>query len=214
MLGRPQCRGLRSGFAVSAGHLQWGRVWQSIAASCALCGAFHCGGLLSPLMHVRMHGAVRADLQPTQHSTAGALSCPGQVVQLSGACRSRPASMQRAAVHAQAPVEKIPWGLLLSKPAVWALIICHFCHNWGTFILLTWMPSYYNQVCAAPCPRLVLHPGPRLVLHHAGLAPPGTLMRAGAAGPPCKHVSGTLVPCHEAAAAQKKQVQEPILSVG
>ena len=62
--------------------------------------------------------------------------------------------MQRAAVHAQAPVEKIPWGLLLSKPAVWALIICHFCHNWGTFILLTWMPSYYNQVCAAPWPPL------------------------------------------------------------
>ncbi|CAM6020223.1 unnamed protein product [Sphagnum balticum] len=46
----------------------------------------------------------------------------------------------------EAPVENIPWGLLLSKPPVWALIICHFCHNWGTFILLTWMPTYYNQV--------------------------------------------------------------------
>lgn len=40
----------------------------------------------------------------------------------------------------------IPWKLLLSKPPVWALIISHFCHNWGTFILLTWMPTYYNQV--------------------------------------------------------------------
>ncbi|GFH26674.1 MFS domain-containing protein, partial [Haematococcus lacustris] len=30
--------------------------------------------------------------------------------------------------------------------AVWAIIVCHFCHNWGTFILLTWMPTYYNQV--------------------------------------------------------------------
>jgi ACS family sodium-dependent inorganic phosphate cotransporter len=29
---------------------------------------------------------------------------------------------------------------------VWAIIVCHFCHNWGTFILLTWMPTYYNQV--------------------------------------------------------------------
>ncbi|KAJ7523416.1 hypothetical protein O6H91_18G050400 [Diphasiastrum complanatum] len=43
-------------------------------------------------------------------------------------------------------VENIPWKLLLSKAPVWALIICHFCHNWGTFILLTWMPTYYNQV--------------------------------------------------------------------
>jgi hypothetical protein len=30
------------------------------------------------------------------------------------------------------------------------LIICHFCHNWGTFILLTWMPTYYNQVFLLP----------------------------------------------------------------
>ncbi|CAI9101864.1 OLC1v1000007C1 [Oldenlandia corymbosa var. corymbosa] len=44
------------------------------------------------------------------------------------------------------PVTSIPWKLILSKPAVWALIISHFCHNWGTFILLTWMPTYYNQV--------------------------------------------------------------------
>ncbi|CDP08800.1 unnamed protein product [Coffea canephora] len=44
------------------------------------------------------------------------------------------------------PVSVIPWKLILSKPPVWALIISHFCHNWGTFILLTWMPTYYNQV--------------------------------------------------------------------
>ncbi|XP_010426983.1 PREDICTED: ascorbate transporter, chloroplastic-like [Camelina sativa] len=44
------------------------------------------------------------------------------------------------------PVTVIPWKLILSKPPVWALIISHFCHNWGTFILLTWMPTYYNQV--------------------------------------------------------------------
>ncbi|VAH96255.1 unnamed protein product [Triticum turgidum subsp. durum] len=44
------------------------------------------------------------------------------------------------------PVTSIPWKLILSKPAVWALIVSHFCHNWGTFILLTWMPTYYNQV--------------------------------------------------------------------
>ena len=40
----------------------------------------------------------------------------------------------------------IPWGLLLSKAPVWAIIISHFCHNWGVFILLTWMPTYYHDV--------------------------------------------------------------------
>ncbi|KAI3950942.1 hypothetical protein MKW92_009942 [Papaver armeniacum] len=44
------------------------------------------------------------------------------------------------------PVKEIPWKLILSKGPVWALIVSHFCHNWGTFILLTWMPTYYNQV--------------------------------------------------------------------
>jgi ACS family sodium-dependent inorganic phosphate cotransporter len=44
------------------------------------------------------------------------------------------------------PLAAVPWRLLLSKPPVWALIVSHFCHNWGTFILLTWMPTYYNQV--------------------------------------------------------------------
>lgn len=44
------------------------------------------------------------------------------------------------------PVSEIPWKKILSKAPVWALIISHFCHNWGTFILLTWMPTYYNQV--------------------------------------------------------------------
>ncbi|OAY72358.1 putative anion transporter 1, chloroplastic [Ananas comosus] len=47
---------------------------------------------------------------------------------------------------AREPVTTIPWRLILSKGPVWALIVSHFCHNWGTFILLTWMPTYYNQV--------------------------------------------------------------------
>ena len=54
---------------------------------------------------------------------------------------------ERLVCCAQKPAQEIPWKLLLSKAPVWALIVCHFCHNWGTFILLTWMPTYYNQAC-------------------------------------------------------------------
>jgi ACS family sodium-dependent inorganic phosphate cotransporter len=56
------------------------------------------------------------------------------------------ASPAPAAAPAQPAPVKIPWRLLLSRREVWAIIVCHFCHNWGTFILLTWMPTYYNQV--------------------------------------------------------------------
>ncbi|KAI3873747.1 hypothetical protein MKX03_009832 [Papaver bracteatum] len=52
----------------------------------------------------------------------------------------------RSNVVSSGSVVEIPWKLILSKRPVWALIVCHFCHNWGTFILLTWMPTYYSQV--------------------------------------------------------------------
>ncbi len=51
-----------------------------------------------------------------------------------------------ANTSSSAKPKDIPWRLLLSRKEVWAIILCHFCHNWGTFILLTWMPTYYNQV--------------------------------------------------------------------
>jgi MFS transporter, ACS family, solute carrier family 17 (sodium-dependent inorganic phosphate cotransporter), other len=40
----------------------------------------------------------------------------------------------------------IPWGRLLSQPAVWALIVNHFCSNWGLYVLLAWLPSYFVSV--------------------------------------------------------------------
>lgn len=39
----------------------------------------------------------------------------------------------------------IPWRTLLSKPAVWALIVNHFCANWVLYILLAWLPSYFHD---------------------------------------------------------------------
>ena len=34
---------------------------------------------------------------------------------------------------------------LLSKSAVWAIIVSHFCANWGTYVLLAWLPTYFNK---------------------------------------------------------------------
>ncbi|GMH19747.1 hypothetical protein Nepgr_021588 [Nepenthes gracilis] len=36
--------------------------------------------------------------------------------------------------------------VILSRAPVWALKIGHFCHTWGTIIIRTWVPTYYNQV--------------------------------------------------------------------
>lgn len=39
---------------------------------------------------------------------------------------------------------EVPWRRLLRTPAVWALISNHFCSNWGLYVLLTWLPSYFK----------------------------------------------------------------------
>ncbi|MBI1733521.1 MAG: ACS family MFS transporter [Gammaproteobacteria bacterium] len=41
--------------------------------------------------------------------------------------------------------DPIPWRLLFTSPAVWALIVNHFCSNWVLYILLTWLPSYFHD---------------------------------------------------------------------
>ncbi|MDA0979001.1 MAG: ACS family MFS transporter [Proteobacteria bacterium] len=34
---------------------------------------------------------------------------------------------------------------MLGSMAVWAIIVSHFCANWGTYVLLSWMPTYVSQ---------------------------------------------------------------------
>ena len=38
---------------------------------------------------------------------------------------------------------EIPWRLIFSKSPVWAIVIGHFCNNWGLYVLLSWLPSYF-----------------------------------------------------------------------
>ncbi|MGE0824076.1 MAG: ACS family MFS transporter [Candidatus Binatia bacterium] len=53
--------------------------------------------------------------------------------------------------------EQIPWGLLLSKAPVWAIIINHFCSNWGFYVILTWLPTYFTQVLGAELHRVGIY---------------------------------------------------------
>jgi ACS family sodium-dependent inorganic phosphate cotransporter len=41
--------------------------------------------------------------------------------------------------------ESIPWKKILSQKPVWAIIIMHFCSNWGLYVLLSWLPSYFSS---------------------------------------------------------------------
>ena len=37
----------------------------------------------------------------------------------------------------------VPWRQIFSKAPVWAIIVGHFCNNWGLYVLLSWLPSYF-----------------------------------------------------------------------
>lgn len=51
------------------------------------------------------------------------------------------------AKHAPEPKEDtdIPWGRFFRTPAIWALLINHFCSNWVLYMLLAWLPSYFRS---------------------------------------------------------------------
>jgi len=41
--------------------------------------------------------------------------------------------------------QPVPWKLLLSHSAVWAIVVNHFCANWTLYLMLTWLPSYFRD---------------------------------------------------------------------
>ena len=42
-------------------------------------------------------------------------------------------------------VRATPWARLFTTPAVWAIIVGHFCQNWALYVLLAWLPSYFKS---------------------------------------------------------------------
>jgi ACS family sodium-dependent inorganic phosphate cotransporter len=43
---------------------------------------------------------------------------------------------------ASAEPTPIPWDRLLKLPAVWAIVVGHFCSNWPLYLMSAWLPSY------------------------------------------------------------------------
>lgn len=41
--------------------------------------------------------------------------------------------------------QKVPWGEIVRSTPLRALAYVHFCNNWGFYVLLAWLPSYFTQ---------------------------------------------------------------------
>ena len=46
---------------------------------------------------------------------------------------------------ASAKPTPIPWSRLLKLPAVWAIVVAHFCSNWPLYLMSAWLPSYFAR---------------------------------------------------------------------
>jgi len=43
-------------------------------------------------------------------------------------------------------VGAVPWALLFSRPAFWALVVAHACQNNCFFTLVSWLPTYFHEM--------------------------------------------------------------------
>jgi ACS family sodium-dependent inorganic phosphate cotransporter len=41
---------------------------------------------------------------------------------------------------------RVPWKQLFTKSAIVALVVNHFCVNWSSYMLMSWLPSYFRNV--------------------------------------------------------------------
>jgi ACS family sodium-dependent inorganic phosphate cotransporter len=49
---------------------------------------------------------------------------------------------------------RVPWAAIAREKAVWAIVVAHFCSNFGFNILLLWLPTYLHHTFNVPLARL------------------------------------------------------------
>mmetsp|Transcript_20295 Transcript_20295/g.57144 ORF Transcript_20295/g.57144 Transcript_20295/m.57144 type:complete len:392 (-) Transcript_20295:184-1359(-) len=54
-----------------------------------------------------------------------------------------------ASSQPKAGAQRVPYGEFLRSGPVWAVICAHFCHNWGYYTMLAWLPSYFEMLFGA-----------------------------------------------------------------
>ena len=52
---------------------------------------------------------------------------------------------------------RVPWAAIAREQAVWAIVVAHFCSNFGFNILLLWMPTYLHHTFSVPLERVGMY---------------------------------------------------------
>jgi len=51
----------------------------------------------------------------------------------------------------------VPWHAIAREPAVWAIVLAHFCSNFGFNILLLWLPTYLHHAFGVTVARVGIY---------------------------------------------------------
>ena len=79
-----------------------------------------------------------------------AADCPENSSRVSAAELNLITSMRTAELRAT----HVPWAAIAKEKAVWAIVVAHFCSNFGFNILLLWLPTYLHHTFYVPLARV------------------------------------------------------------
>ncbi len=79
-----------------------------------------------------------------------AADCPENSTRIGAAERSLITTTRTAELRAI----RVPWAAIATEKAVWAIVVAHFCSNFGFNILLLWLPTYLHHTFNVPLARV------------------------------------------------------------
>lgn len=59
--------------------------------------------------------------------------------------------------NAEARAGRVPWAKIAREKAVWAIVLAHFCSNFGFNILLLWLPTYLHHTFGVTLARVGIY---------------------------------------------------------
>jgi len=59
--------------------------------------------------------------------------------------------------NAEARAGRVPWAKIMREKAVWAIVLAHFCSNFGFNILLLWLPTYLQHTFGVAVARVGIY---------------------------------------------------------
>ena len=98
----------------------------------------------------------RPESSPSQFEIGdGPILSPPQPERGDGMVSSPPQSRQSGGI--MKGFGDVPWKAYATNGQIWSIASAHMSHNWGLYVMLAWLPTYFNQARYLPVVVAVCH---------------------------------------------------------